>query len=99
MTASVVAGGGRRYRPPPSGDKGRLAPGQAVTWVIQGDGLHIGAEGAENRTKTTADFVAIEARVTAVRNLGETSLATATVTGLEGVVFRLNPIGASSTTS
>lgn len=70
-------------------DKGRLAPGQAVAWIIQGDGLHIGTPEAAGTADPTAQRVAIEARVSEVRNLGETSIATAAVRGLAGVSFRL----------
>jgi molybdate transport system ATP-binding protein len=84
--ATEGAASGRRLR---VRDKGRLDAGQKVTWVIQGDGLHIGADlGAASR-EGSLGYERLSARVTAVRNLGETSLASATVEGLEGVVLRL----------
>jgi molybdate transport system ATP-binding protein len=71
-------------------DKGRLAPGQKVSWVIQGDGLHLGAEagpGASAQGGLGCEL--LQATVTAVRNLGEISLATAAIEGLDGVALRL----------
>lgn len=80
----VIAGPHLRVR-----DKGRLAPGQMVTWVVQGDGLHIGADEGVDPHAATPGFVAIEAKVTEVRNLGETSLAKVDVLGVDGASFRL----------
>ena len=68
-------------------DKGRLVPGQMLTWVIQGDGLHIGP--VEHKDTSMPHLMPIEAKVTEVRNLGETSLATAAITGMDGVLFRV----------
>lgn len=70
-------------------DKGRLAPGQMVTWVVQGDGLHIGTGEGADPNASAPGFVAIDAKVTEVRNLGETSLATAGILGVGGASFRL----------
>lgn len=70
-------------------DKGRLAPGQGLTWVIQGDGLHIVAGEGADHEKVSAGRFAVKAKVTEVRNLGETSLITAAASGVEGALFRL----------
>jgi molybdate transport system ATP-binding protein len=85
--ASEGATAGRRLR---VRDKGRLEPGQKVTWVIQGDGLHLAADtGSGPSNGRFPGCERLQATVTAVRNLGETSLASATVEGLDGVVLRL----------
>ncbi len=70
-------------------DKGRLAPGQKVSWVVQGDALHIGAPGGDGLPAGATGHVPLRTTVTTVRNLGETSLASADVEGLEGVTLRL----------
>lgn len=70
-------------------DKGRIAAGQAVTWVIQGDGLHLGDEAYTALQDTTFGQVELQTTVTSVRHLGETTLATFTVEALGGVVLRL----------
>jgi molybdate transport system ATP-binding protein len=70
-------------------DKGRLAPGQMVTWVVQGDGLHIDVGDGSHPDAATGRLVGIDAKVTEVRNLGETSLATAGLVGVHGASFRL----------
>lgn len=70
-------------------DKGRLAPGQIVSWVVQGDGLHIGAGEGVDPHAAVPGFLSIEARVTEVRNLGETSLVTACIQDVDGAAFRL----------
>jgi molybdate transport system ATP-binding protein len=68
-------------------DKGRLAVGQAVTWVIQGDGLHVGRE--MPAMDPTRGLLPVQATVVSVRNLGETTLAHAAVDALPGVTLRL----------
>lgn len=70
-------------------DKGRLEAEQMVTWVVQGDGLHFGTGEGVDPNAATPGFVAIEAKVAEVRNLGETSLATAVILGVAGASFRL----------
>lgn len=70
-------------------DKGRLAPGQMLTWVVQGDGLHLGTDGEADGGAPTQAFVGIAATVTELRNLGETSVATAAVSGLPSVSIKL----------
>lgn len=75
-------------------DKGRIAPGQAVSWVIQGDGLHLEAAtpGAEHATATGAAVI-LDATLTELRYLGEISLATITLGALEGIAVRLTLSG------
>ncbi len=70
-------------------DKGRLSKGQLVTWVIQGDGLHIVDDLTAHTSEDTPGCITLRTTVTALRNLGETSLATVAVDGLEGVSIRL----------
>lgn len=70
-------------------DKGRLAPGQMVTWVVLGDGLHIDTGKSGDPDAATEGFVAIEAKVNEVRHLGETSLVTASIVGVHGALFSL----------
>ncbi|HVL09836.1 MAG TPA: ABC transporter ATP-binding protein [Burkholderiaceae bacterium] len=70
-------------------DKRRLISGQMVTWVVQSDGLHIDTDEGIELKRANPGLVAVEARVTEVRNLGETTLAKASVVGLEGVSFSL----------
>lgn len=50
-------------------DKGRIRPGQQVTWVIPGDGLEL-VEGLPSRPGQ------FQVRIAEVRHLGETALAT-----------------------
>lgn len=70
-------------------DKGRLAPGQSVTWVIQGDGIHVGREVDTVHGGSACGGLTLQSTVVAVRNLGETTLATATLNGLDGVALRI----------
>jgi molybdate transport system ATP-binding protein len=74
-------------------DKGRLSPGQMLTWIVQGDGLHLATEESRKQPSHTSGLVAIQARVHEVRNLGETSLVTAAILGLDGAWFRLTRSG------
>lgn len=76
-------------------DKGRLSPGQVVTWVIQGDGLHIADDALAHEPVEGPGCITLRTTVTALRNLGETSLATVAVTGLDGVSLRLTLSGPS----
>lgn len=87
-TDGVAAGPRLRVR-----DKGRLAPGQMVTWVVQGDGLHVDLDGKHAQTYFAGGFAAVEAKVSEVRNLGETSIVTAAIKGLEGTAFKLTRSG------
>lgn len=74
-------------------DKGRLSPGQAVTWVIQGDGLHIADDAITHEPVEGPGCITLRTTVMTLRNLGETSLATVAVTGLDGVSLRLTLSG------
>ena len=56
-------------------DKGRLkTPGQAVTWVIQGDGFEVNPPSIEDAANDSQRVV-LQAQVSALRSLGEISLA------------------------
>jgi molybdate transport system ATP-binding protein len=60
-------------------DKGRLKKtGQAVTWVIQGDGFQVHPAWTEEE-KNDHQRVLLQAQVSALRSLGEMSLATLTL--------------------
>ena len=67
-------------------DKGRIEVGQQVTWVIQGDGLSL-------QVPVTDGHVALAARVSSLRHLGEVSLATVSLEALPGVEVRLTVSG------
>lgn len=67
-------------------DKGRLAVGQQVAWVIQSDGLHL--------LHAPQDaLVRLCARLTQLRNLGELSLATLELEQPAGVPLQLTLAG------
>jgi molybdate transport system ATP-binding protein len=70
-------------------DKGRLSPGQKVSWVIQGDGLHIGQETEVPPSVARQGCVALQATVGLVRHLGDITIAHINVTALPGVTLRL----------
>lgn len=80
-------------------DKGRLLAGQHVTWVIQGDGIHLDesippvlmASQITNlgTTRPANGMVSLQSNVKSVRNLGETTLATLSLPSLEGVTLRI----------
>ena len=70
-------------------DKGKIPPGQRVTWVVQGDGLRLDNEHTPGRHTAGIGEQALATTVRAVRNLGETTMATANVDGLPGVELRL----------
>ncbi len=74
-------------------DKQRLSTGQAVSWVIQGDGLHLGPETSTGPEGPALGEVSLDTTVTSVRNLGETTLAHVRVNALEGVTLRLTRSG------
>ena len=69
-------------------DKGRLATGQRVTWVIQGDGLQV----SPPSTQAVQPDVWC-ARLTALRHLGDLSLATLALVRLPGVDLQLTLAG------
>ena len=80
-------------------DKGRLLAGQQVTWVIQGDGIHLEEKHdsaitpplTTNSAPTipTNGMVSFDSKVLAVRNLGETTLATLSLSSVQGVTLRV----------
>jgi len=67
-------------------DKGRLPPGQAVTWVIPGDGISL-----LDRAPQAADEFA--ATVAEARHLGEITLATIRLVDVPGAHLRLTLSG------
>ncbi|MDO9023989.1 ABC transporter ATP-binding protein [Zwartia sp.] len=69
-------------------DKGRLTAGQNVTWVIQGEGIHVADQTHALIPSVSNGMVAIESSVRSVRNLGETTLTTVSIEFLEGVTLR-----------
>lgn len=65
-------------------DKGRIQPGQAVTWVVPGEGLQLGFPTADT---SKHDYPAV---VTEARSLGEITLATLELDDPAGVCLRLS---------
>jgi len=75
-------------------DKGRLkTPGQAVTWVIQGDGFHVNPALTAD-TATDNQQLVLQAHVSALRSLGEISLATLALETPAGTPLQLTLSGA-----
>lgn len=75
-------------------DKGRLAVGQSVTWVIQGDGLHpLPDEAWTPDTAPPPDDRRLSVRLTEWRHLGEISLATLALEALPGVRLQMTLSG------
>lgn len=68
-------------------DKGKIAAGQSVSWVIPGDGITVLESGLRNAD----EFGAI---VTEARHLGEITLATLALDNVPGALLRLNFTGA-----
>jgi molybdate transport system ATP-binding protein len=68
-------------------DKGRLAPGQALNWVIPSDGISLVALAAQR----TGDFSAV---VREARHLGEITLATLRLVAVPGAPLVLTLSGA-----
>ena len=67
-------------------DKGRIAVGQQVTWVINGDGVALVDRAAQGDN----EFVAV---VTAAKHLGDVTLASVTLVGHANVQFHLTLTG------
>jgi molybdate transport system ATP-binding protein len=67
-------------------DKGRLAAGQAVSWVIPGDGIHLGA-------LDPTEMSAFTATVTEARFLGEISLTTVVLDAVPAAPLQLTLAG------
>jgi molybdate transport system ATP-binding protein len=70
-------------------DKGKLPPGQAVNWVIPGDGITLLDE-----LDTRGDDHAYEAEVVEVRHLGEVTLCTLALTAMPTARLQLSLSGA-----
>lgn len=70
-------------------DKGRLVPGQRVSWVIQADGLHLLTEPPADGAQTTVCAVLAE-----LRYLGDLSLATLMLDDVPGTRLQLTLAGA-----
>lgn len=64
-----------------------------LTWVIQGDGLRLSASEQSGYRAKDGDWMTASAKVTEIRNLGETSLAVAAVSGLEGAILKITRSG------
>ena len=67
-------------------DKGRIAPGQSVNWVIAGDGLTL----LDRSPQGDGEF---SATVTEARHLGEITLATLSLVAMPGTSLRLTLTG------
>jgi molybdate transport system ATP-binding protein len=67
-------------------DKGRIATGQSVSWVIPGDGITL----LDPASLTADEFGAI---VTEARHLGEITLATLALNNVPGALLRLTLTG------
>jgi molybdate transport system ATP-binding protein len=75
-------------------DKGRLkTAGQAVTWVIQSDGLEANPSSAQDHL-ADMQSVLLNAQVTGLRSLGEISLATLQLQALHPCPLQLTLSGA-----
>ncbi len=75
-------------------DKGRLkTSGQAVTWVIQGDGFEVNPLSIEDEAKDSQRVI-LQAQVSALRSLGEISLATLALEMPAGAQLQLTLSGA-----
>ena len=69
-------------------DKGRLSVGQSVSWVIQGDGIHLSQPDASAQSPA-----AWPARMETVRHLGDLSLATVSLDDVPPVTLQLTLAG------
>jgi len=67
-------------------DKGRLEPGQAVSWVIHGEGIHL----LDAPSQAPGDFCATVAEL---RHLGEITLVTLLLEQAPGALLRLTLSG------
>ncbi|MCS6997221.1 MAG: ABC transporter ATP-binding protein [Casimicrobiaceae bacterium] len=78
-------------------DKQRIPVGQDVTWVIQGDGLLIGTEQetAAALSAGSPPCVRLATRIDHVRNLGDTTVATAVLACCPEVTLRIARSGPS----
>lgn len=74
-------------------DKGRIQVGQRVTWVIQGDGLHLPHEQTQLPHGHGAAHLTIPCTVSASRHLGETTLAELSLLAQPQIKLRLSRSG------
>ena len=74
-------------------DKGKLAVGQPVSWVIQGDGLHIGQEQGDAGACATTSVLTLTTTVVSQKNLGDTTIAQCQVQGLPGGLLHMTRSG------
>lgn len=77
----------------PVPDKGKLAVGQPVTWVIQGDGLHIGQEQSVTEPAKVQRELTLKTTVLTQKNLGDTTIAQCQVHGLQGGLLHITRSG------
>jgi molybdate transport system ATP-binding protein len=69
-------------------DKGRIEPGQSVTWVVPGEGLHLCASGNTTAARPSRGL-RLGARVLSLRHLGDVGLLRLQVEGGANAVFQL----------
>ena len=69
-------------------DKGRIKPGQQVTWILPGDGIEL----ADDRSPASSAF-RLPATIADVRHLGETTLATLRLQAWPAAVIAISVSG------
>ena len=69
-------------------DKGRIKPGQQVTWVVPGDGIEL----SDDRSPTSS-ACRLPATIADVRHLGETTLATLRLQAWPAAVIAISVSG------
>jgi len=74
-------------------DKRRIDPGQAVTWVIQSEGVLVGPEIEAPTLAAGGGCVTLEARIVSARHLGDMTSATLVPEALPGVILRIMRAG------
>jgi molybdate transport system ATP-binding protein len=74
-------------------DKGRLEPGQEVTWVVQSEGLQVAPQSDAVAADLPPHSQRLSATLQDARNLGEISLATLALDALPGVTLQLTLSG------
>jgi len=72
-------------------DKGRIEAGQAVTWVIQTDGLTLQAP--QEETSSTASKTVMDVTTVDIKHLGESSIVTLVTKTPHGVHLRMTVTG------
>jgi len=73
-------------------DQGPLKKGQAVSWIIQSDGLHLREHDAAQKPETDEQHV-LRVRVTDVKHLGESSMVTLMAEDPEAVQIHMTVTG------